>query len=207
METNWASVQLCDLPANLKSGSVTNSGLRCTPVNFRSPNCLSSKFDGGSISFDIPCLKSAQILRELENVVEISTQLYCRAKPEARPEIGVRQNGKRQGKQSQSWCLNIIIFGRESIREKVGEYLSRHKKYLQDPLGCERCVPYRNPHIMDPVPDLDETVMADSFSISHENIEIERLQTGPDLLSQLMRDDISLAETEAPDNVKTPLYP
>jgi hypothetical protein len=76
--------------------------------------------------------------------------------------------------------------------------------YLQDPLGCERSVPYRNPHIIQP--DSDEIVMADLFDSTFENIEVERLEAGPDLLAQLMEDDIQLPETEAPDVIKTTLF-
>lgn len=125
-------------------------------------------------------------------------------KIELLPERSARQNGRRSGKPSQSWVLNIIIFGREGLEEMVGEYLSMHKMYLQDPLGCERCVPYRNPHIIQP--ESCETLMTDSFDSAGGDIEIERLEAGPDLLAQLMEDDIPLPETEAPDIVKTALF-
>lgn len=76
--------------------------------------------------------------------------------------------------------------------------------YLQDPLGCEVSVPYRNPHIV--TLDSDETVMSDSFDLAFENLEIERLEAGPDLLAQLMEDEVPLPETEAPDIVRTALF-
>ena len=137
-------------------------------------------------------------------MAEIKTQLYCHSKLEFSPEGSTRQNGRRRGKPSQSWFLNIIIFGREGLEENVGEYLSKHKMYLQDPLGCERCVPYRNPHVIQP--DSGDTVMTSSFNSALGNLEIKRLETGPDLLAQLMEDDIPLPETEAPDIVKTALF-
>jgi SWI/SNF-related matrix-associated actin-dependent regulator of chromatin subfamily A3 len=137
-------------------------------------------------------------------VAAIKTQLYCHSKLEFPLEGGSRQNGRRWGKPSQSWFLNIIIFGRECLGERLGEYLSKHKMYLQDPLGCERCVPYRNPHIIQP--ESCETLMTDSFDSAGGDIEIERLEAGPDLLAQLMEDDIPLPETEAPDIVKTALF-
>ena len=76
--------------------------------------------------------------------------------------------------------------------------------YLQDPLGCERCVPYRNPHVIQP--DSGDIVMTSSFNSALGSLEIKRLETGPDLLAQLMEDDIPLPETEAPDIVKTALF-
>jgi hypothetical protein len=48
--------------------------------------------------------------------------------------------------------------------------------------------------------------MTDSFNSQIEDQEIERLEAGPDLLAQLMEDDITLPETEAPDLVKTALF-
>jgi hypothetical protein len=157
--TNWALMQLCDVPATLKCGLGPNS--INIPVDFHSPNSLSSKLDRGLITFDIPCPMSAQILCELENVAEIKTQLYCHSKLEFSPEGSTRRNGKRPVEPSQSRFLNIIIFGRECLEEKVGEYLSKRKMYLQDPLGCERRVPYRNPYVIQPISS--ESVMTDSF--------------------------------------------
>jgi SWI/SNF-related matrix-associated actin-dependent regulator of chromatin subfamily A3 len=137
-------------------------------------------------------------------VAEIETQLYCHSKLEFPLEGGSRQNGRRRGKPSQSWFLNVIIFGREDLGERLGEYLSKHKMYLQDPFGCERCVLYRNPHIIQP--DSGGTAMTDTFSSALGNIEIEQLEAGPDLLAQLMEDEIPLPETEAPDIIKTTLF-
>ncbi|RFU23988.1 hypothetical protein B7463_g12351, partial [Scytalidium lignicola] len=148
---------------------------------------------------------SARILDELEGVAEIKTQPFCHSKLEFSPQGSTRRNGQRgKRRRSQSWFLNIIIFGTETLGEKVGEYLSKRKMYLQDPLGCERCVPYRNPHAVSS--ESGETMMTDSFDLALGNLEIERLETGPDLLGQLMKDDIPLPETEAPDIVKTALF-
>jgi SWI/SNF-related matrix-associated actin-dependent regulator of chromatin subfamily A3 len=156
------------------------------------------------IHFNIRSAQYLRIICELESVAEITTQLYCHSKLEFPPEGGSRQNGRRRGKPTQSWFLNIILFGGEDLGERLGEYLSKHKMYLQDPLGCERCVPYRNPHIIQPDPG--DTLMTDSFDSALGDIEIERLEAGPDLLAQLMEDDIPLPETEAPDIVKTALF-
>jgi SWI/SNF-related matrix-associated actin-dependent regulator of chromatin subfamily A3 len=174
------------------------------PVDFHSPEYLSSKLDGGLITFRIACPKAARILCELENVVEFTTQLYCHSKLEVSPDGGVRQNGRRRGKPLRSWFLNIIIFGRGGLEGKVGGYLSNKKMYLQDPRGCERCVLYRNPHIIQP--DSGETVMTSSFDSILGNLQIERVEAGPDLLAHLMEGGNPLPETQAPDIVKTDLF-
>lgn len=76
--------------------------------------------------------------------------------------------------------------------------------YLQDPLGCNRSVQYRNPHVFPS--ESDEIVMTDSFDSSPGDPEIERFDIGPDLLAQLMEDSNLLLETESPDAVKTELF-
>lgn len=135
---------------------------------------------------------------------KVQTQLYCHSKLEFPSERGVRRETRRRGQPLQSWFLNVIIFGPAGLEDKIGAYLERHKMYLQDPIGCERCVPYRNPHIIPP--DSDDTIMADVFDSTLGDLEIERLEAGPDLLAQLMEGEIPLPETEAPQTVTTPLF-
>jgi SWI/SNF-related matrix-associated actin-dependent regulator of chromatin subfamily A3 len=52
----------------------------------------------------------------------------------------------------------------------------------------------------------DEIMMSDSFDSALGNLEIERLEAGPDLLAQLMKDDVPLPETEAPSIITTSLF-
>lgn len=181
-----------------------NARLKTILVDFHRPNHLSTKHDGLPIDFEITCAASARIVAELKDTAEIKTQLNCHSKLVYASDGHNAPNRRRRGKQKISWSLNIIIFGKESLAEKVGEYLSKRKMYLQDPLGCDRRVFYRNPHILPP--ESGEIVMADSFDLVPGNVEIERLEEGPDLLAQLMEDDIALPETEAPDSVKTDLF-
>lgn len=88
--------------------------------------------------------------------------------------------------------------------EVIGELLSKYQMYLQDPVGCERSVLYRNPHLLSP--ESEEYVIADAFDSLLGNLEIEKLEAGPDLLAQLMEEELPLLETEAPAIVKTPLF-
>ncbi|KAH8590621.1 SNF2 family N-terminal domain-containing protein [Bisporella sp. PMI_857] len=193
---------LSDIPVKLKCELNPTSGN--IPLDFHSPNKLSSKLGSHSTIFEIPCPISSRILSELQSVAEIKTQLSCHSKLESSPGSSTNRNSRRRGKPLLSWFLNIIIYGTEDLEEKVGEYLSKHKMYLQDPLGCERCIPYRNPHIIPP--ESGETVMTDSFDSALGDLEIERLEVGPDLLAQLVGDEIPLPEMEAPDIVQTALF-
>lgn len=86
--------------------------------------------------------------------------------------------------------------------EPVGNFLSQHQAYLQDPVSYDRVVVYRNPHAM---PSLTEeyTEKSDRSPIA---LEIERLQIGHDLLALLMLDEPVLLETDPPESVKISLF-
>ncbi|KAF7855286.1 uncharacterized protein EAF02_011545 [Botrytis sinoallii] len=173
-------------------------------VEFRSPNHLSSGDDKHSTTFDISDFASAKILNDLASVPEIKMQLYCHSKIEFGHGGHSRRMIKRSEKLRALWFLNVIIFGPERFAEKIGEYLSIRKMYLQDTLGCERCVPYRNPHAM--TPDTGEVVMTDLSILAPGHHDTEELKSGPDLLALLMEGEAPLRETEAPKMVKTSLF-
>lgn len=129
---------------------------------------------------------------------------YCQTRTAVPKADNPRPNGKRGGTAYQSWGLNIILYGPPELEEAMGQFLSQQRMYLQDPLHCDRNVPYRNPHI---VPPEDESIlMTGSLKEPLGNLEIERLDAGPDLLARLMTDEVPLPETEGPNIVKTPLF-
>jgi SWI/SNF-related matrix-associated actin-dependent regulator of chromatin subfamily A3 len=174
------------------------------PVIFESPNILSSGADSDWTVLEIPDPIHSRILCELGAAVEVTTQLYCYLKNGL---IGVERrqtNGRYKGKATQSWYLNAIIYGPKALEETIGGFLSKYQLYLQDPLGCNRSLPYRNPHII-PL-ESGEVMMTDMFEPPLGNLEIERLEAGPDLLAKLMEDDIPLQETKAPAVVSTTLF-
>jgi SNF2 family DNA or RNA helicase len=172
-----------------------------SPLHFESPNTIVSFEEGQRAVSEIACPTSCRIIRELESFAGISTQFYCYSRLELPTS---KSNARRKGKPIESWFLNVIIYGIEELASVVGAFLTRHQKYLQDPLGCARNVVYQNPHLLSP--DSDEVVMTCSFNSLPGNLEIERLEVGPDLLAQLMEDEIPLAETEAPPIVTATLF-
>lgn len=170
---------------NIKRGLKFNTNT--IPVKFHGPGHLSSILEVNSIIFDILSTTYNRILADLENVSIIETQLYCHSQAEFRGNA--RRCGKRYGSPPVSWLLDVIIFGPVHFMKDVGEHLSNEKMYLQDPTGCERCVPYRNPH-----------------AVTWGSDEMEELRSGPDLLAQLMQDQTPLEETEAPRIVRAALF-
>jgi SWI/SNF-related matrix-associated actin-dependent regulator of chromatin subfamily A3 len=172
-------------------------------VIFERPNTLRRTASNGTI-LEIKCSKTAQILSELELAEGISTQLYCHTQPVPHHASSAKSNSRRRARAEQSWTLNIIIYGPLALEEPIGDYLSQRQMYLQDPLGCNRCVPYRNPHIIQP--ESGEATMTDSFELSPDHLAIERLDVAPDILAQLMQDEKPLPETDSPKDIITPLF-
>ncbi|KAF8865136.1 hypothetical protein BDZ45DRAFT_580863, partial [Acephala macrosclerotiorum] len=162
---------------------------------------LRCKSPNEDIVFKLEDPIQARILEDIEAVAEVECQLHCNAQVAIPPDGPGR---RRRKKEFHPWFLNAILYGPPHFEEPVGDFLSKHQMYLQDPLGCDRRVPYRNPHILSP--ETGEILMTDSITYPLKDDDIERLEVGPDLLTQLMRDEIPIAETEAPDIVTTKLF-
>lgn len=179
-----------------------NSSSRNITVAFQSPSKLLSTTESDATYFEICSIEASAILAELESAEEIGTQLYCH--PELDPHLIARSKGRQRPKTLQTWFLNAIIYGPVALEETIGHFLSNRRMYLQDPLGCDRDVLYRNPHILSQ--ETEHIIMTGSLDTLLGNVEIERLEVGPDLLAQLMEDEDPLDETEAPVGVTTPLF-
>jgi SWI/SNF-related matrix-associated actin-dependent regulator of chromatin subfamily A3 len=128
-------------------------------------------------------------------------QVYCYSRLDVPVQL-LQTSKSRKAKTSRSWFLNVIIYGTVALQEIIAGFLSKHRMYLQDPVNCDRHVLYRNPHMI----SLGDVVMTDSFDSPLATLEIERLNVGPDLLAQLMEEQVPLLETEAPGIVITPLF-
>lgn len=64
---------------------------------------------------------------------------------------------------------SAILYGPQTMADAVGDFLDRCGLYLQEPLGCDRNVPYLNPHCLDAL----FRPMRMTFDIQHEK-PIER---------------------------------
>jgi SWI/SNF-related matrix-associated actin-dependent regulator of chromatin subfamily A3 len=138
----------------------------------------------------------------LESAVEITTQLYCHLELDA--QFFASSKGRQRGRTSQTWFLNAILYGPVVLEETVSDFLSKRQMYLQDPLGCDRDVLYRNPHILPQ--ETEGIITIGSLEAMLGSNEIERLEAGPDLLAQLMEDEYPLDETHTPAGVTTILF-
>jgi SWI/SNF-related matrix-associated actin-dependent regulator of chromatin subfamily A3 len=147
-------------------------------------------------------IDAAAFLAQISNIPQIYAQLDCQLKDADYHSEGHNEwTTRRRVKKQRRWYLNIIIYGNIDLQDKLGSYLSTRRLYLQNPLGCTRCVPYLNPHML--TSDSGETVMTDSFDVVVDDRDIETLEPGLDLLAHLMEDAIALPETEAPMTIKS----
>jgi SWI/SNF-related matrix-associated actin-dependent regulator of chromatin subfamily A3 len=169
---------------------------------FQNPNTLVSAAESDSACFEISCIEASAILAELDSAAEITTQLYCLL--ELDPQFFAKSKGRQKVRTSQTWSLNAILYGPVALEETVGDFLSKRRVYLQDPIGCDRNVPYQNPHILPP--ETEDVIMTGSLEKMPGSVEIEQLEVGPDLLAQLMENEDPLDETDAPAGVTTPLF-
>ena len=144
--------------------------------------------------------RQAKILHTLEEVDCINLRLCCEMK------CGQASGGRKSGKGTERELqgrLCTIIYGPFRIFDAVGDYVSQCRLYLQDPLYCNRDVPYRNPHLLS---GLDEgPPMASSFCRPRVPLEVEEMDSRPDLFA-LLRNEDPLPETDAPAALSTTLY-
>lgn len=99
--------------------------------------------------------------------------------------------------------LCMITYGPFQLFDAVSKFVSQCELYLQDPLHCNRDVPYRNPHLISGLDD--EPSMTFSFDGPRVPVQVEEMGSRPDL-STLLRSEDPLPETEAPPALCTTLY-
>lgn len=173
-----------------------------TPLLFHPPNTLSLEPGSKSI-FKIPSSALSRIICEINKSVGIELQFYCTKDNDWSSGSAKKTRATAKTRHgTHKWLLNKILYGPASMGEPVGNFLSQHQAYLQDPVSYDRVVVYRNPHAM---PSLTEeyTEKSDRSPIA---LEIERLQIGHDLLALLMLDEPVLLETDPPESVKISLF-
>jgi hypothetical protein len=96
--------------------------------------------------------------------------------------------------------LCVIIYGVGSTAEELGDWLSEHGLFLQDPVHCERNVLYHNPHLL--CGEDDEPVMTFALKFHTPIVHAETAIAAPNLF-EILNEDRELSETEQPGAVST----
>ena len=83
--------------------------------------------------------------------------------------------------------------------EPIGTFCERVDIYLQDPVYCNRDVPYRNPHVL---AEEDGIITTGSLSLTQE---VENFTSPGDIFDQLLTTD-TLPEARTPQVIRTTLH-
>lgn len=104
--------------------------------------------------------------------------------------------------------FEIILYGKPSLFQPVGDLLSVKNMYLQQPLEYDKNTRYQNPHFYVKQQRARTGILSDSQpryqDVSRTAEEIQR--DIDNVFDKLMTTEAKLAEKEAPDAILTPLY-
>ena len=101
--------------------------------------------------------------------------------------------------------LSIIIYGPDELFEGIGNFFQHHGLFLQDPLGCDRNVVYRNPHRLS---STDPARCPFTFELDQPQPQdhLGDVQIVDDILEALNTES-NLKEAEEPSGLRTELSP
>ena len=106
---------------------------------------------------------------------------------------------------SQTVSLSAIIYGPLSAFDEIGDYLSDQKWFLQEPQGCTRNVPYRNPHRLTGL-DLETPLATDlRMDVQDRETVLQATSRPLDILNSF-RSEQAIAEAKTPEMVRSSLY-
>ena len=102
--------------------------------------------------------------------------------------------------------FEVVIYGKPSLFQNVGELLSSKNLYLQQPLDYDKTTRYQNPHYYIKHQRLKTGVLQQP-RFQDVSKTAEEIQNDIDsVFDKLMATEAKLPEREAPDAIVTPLY-
>lgn len=141
-----------------------------------------------------------------EHTSEILERLF--AEPELVSQLTLRKDAfvsdsHTKLKRRPVGYLSIIIYGPRNFLASVGDFMTRCGRYLEDPVGCDRNVPYLNPQCLFSMHEHPPM----TFDLSHAfDVEAGDTTHYSDILAGFETTDI-LFETPTPDLLRTSLKP
>ena len=142
----------------------------------------------------------AEILRVLLAHEALGVQLYCETMRAEQPPTARRHKGTRA---ADRLVLSVVLYGPKEMFEVIGDFFTKCSLYLQDPLHCDRNVPYHNPHLLSS--SIQEPVLTSSFLSNDVAVSVEDLNSSPDLFS-LLKSELTLPEAVTPNCLETALH-
>jgi SWI/SNF-related matrix-associated actin-dependent regulator of chromatin subfamily A3 len=100
-------------------------------------------------------------------------------------------------------ALSAILYGPRWLSEDIGAFCQDSEMYLQDPLGCDRDVPYCNPHRL----SSDQAACCTTFELQRASTEVVVTKLSIEDALDVLSAPRVLGELETPRWLKTPLLP
>ena len=102
--------------------------------------------------------------------------------------------------------FEVVLYGKPSLFQKVGDLLSSKNLYLQQPLEYDQTARYQNPHYYVKLQRLKTGVLQPPRfqDIARTAEEIQR--DIDSVFDKIMASEAKLPEREAPESILTPLY-
>jgi SWI/SNF-related matrix-associated actin-dependent regulator of chromatin subfamily A3 len=141
--------------------------------------------------------QSAEVIKVLSEDSTIETQILI--SPPAIPLSGKRS----QGSSRRPCPVSVIIYGPVEMFDDIGVFFQECGLYLQDPIACDRNVPYCNPHRLS-VPD-DQIQLTFDLMQSRSDSSMRQLHKSDSLDGLIIPRE--LPELETPHLLRTQLLP
>ncbi|KAF2129963.1 hypothetical protein P153DRAFT_227886 [Dothidotthia symphoricarpi CBS 119687] len=186
---------IIDLEATFDSHPLSN--LRKELTAGFSPPCgltIINTFHQGTLNE-----RSASILQALSDDPLVDIQIVIR------PTASTNTKRKEHTRYLQHVrvSVSVIIYGAESILDEIGTFCQQADLYLQDPIGADRNVRYRNPHRLFSAED--KIHMTFDLRNPDSNMTVSHIHNS-DFLDTLVSSQ-PLQELGTPSNMRTPLLP
>ena len=163
--------------------------------------------DSGSVFGEIN-LTSRKIIDVLRKDLSIQLLVDCKVSHSEESGKSTRNLNSRSKHTTSRVPLELfaILYGPNTLFDKVGTFVARCHLYLQHPRYCDRNVPYRNPHCLSPeggrvISTFDLQATLGSFNCP----ELEVYENPIDLFAGDTEQDV-LSDAQTPQNLSTRLY-
>jgi hypothetical protein len=150
---------------------------------------------------NLPNCEATDAIQALRFESLIHLQMHCTILPNQ--QIASREGRRCSQQYTSQIVLCVIIYGPPSLKNEIGEFATERDLYLQDPIHCDRDVPYQNPHLLSR--DDDRIVMTSSLNFEENGLRIEDMVAPPDPWA-LLKTDTPLSETEGSSLLRTKLF-
>ncbi|KAH7085094.1 SNF2 family N-terminal domain-containing protein [Paraphoma chrysanthemicola] len=186
---------ILDLPVTLSSETASSTTCTQGTLRFHPPRALCREASGEQLG----CLGNygGEILLRLNADDQLTLQLALSPSP------AITTTDKKACKGDTQY-LGVILYGPRHRFSDVGDFISRSGCYLDDPIGCDRNVPYMNPQCLF---SLHEQPPMTFDLLQPQNQQIEDFTRAPHDVLADFETTTSLQRTAKPTALRTDLKP